>query len=170
MHKQLSSSKSGVAKDQLIFIIICSVALAVAAVTLVKFVAGDKRTVASEWQCLDCGKEFTTKSATPPVKCPACGGEAVRLGYRTCPECGEKVLVYRIRMPETPEGAGGPGGPPGMMPMQPMDMQFRIENPDGTYGWSDWISGSSPQMQQMYADISCPKCGASLSMTGRTRR
>ena len=170
MNKQLSSSKPGVAKDQLIFIIICSVALAVAAVTLVGSLTGKGKTTAGEWQCLDCGKEFTVKSVTQPVSCPSCGGEAVRLGYRTCSECGEKVLVYRIRMPETPEGAGGPGGPLGMMPMQPMDMQFRIENPDGTYGWSDWISGSSPQMQMMYAGLICPKCGESLSMPGRSRR
>ena len=160
MNKQLSSSRSGMAKDQLIFIIICSVALAMAAITLVKLFAGDQKTVTGEWQCLDCGKEFTVKSviSLPPIKCPACGGEAVRLVYRACPKCSEKVLVYRVRVPETPEGAGGPGGPPG-----PKDVQFRIANPEGTYGWSDWISISGPhQMLQMSADVTCPKCGASL--------
>jgi len=170
LSKSSRGSRPGVAKDQLIFIIICSIALLVAAVTLVHFFTGGKKTMASDWQCLECSKEFTLKKAfTPPVKCPACGGEAVRLGYRICPECGEKVLAYRIRMSEQAQGPGGPGMPPGMMGpmMQPMDMQFRIKKEDGSYEWTPWISGAAPQAQQMFGNLTCPKCGQSLSVAGR---
>ena len=171
LSKSSHGSRPGVAKDQLIFIIICSVALAVAAVTLVHFFTGSKKVPASQWQCLECGKEFTLKKAfTPPVKCTKCGGEAVRLGYRTCEKCGEKVLAYRIRMSGQAQAPGGPGGPPGMGPMQPMDMQFRIQQADGSYDWTPWMSSASPQVQQMYANLTCPKCGESLSVMGRSSR
>lgn len=170
---QASNSRAGVAKDQLIFIIICSVALAVAAVALLTFFSGGgRKTVASEWQCLDCDKTFTLKQTQPGAVTCKCGGEAACLVYRDCASCNKKVLVYRVRMPEQPEGAGGPGGPPGMgmMGMAPTEMQFRIQLEDGTYDWSDWMSSASPELQQVLANMLCPECGQSMSSTPGGRR
>ena len=167
-----SISRRGVAKDQLIFIIICSVALAVAAVAMVtSFTGGGKKTRAGEWQCLDCDKTFSAKSTGGAAVTCKCGGEAARLVSRLCPSCDKKVLVYRIRMPEQPEGAGGPGGPPGMgmMGMAPSEMQIRIQLEDGTYGWSDWISSASPQLQQVFVNMPCPECGQSMTPSGGRR-
>ncbi|NIA07138.1 MAG: hypothetical protein GWP14_05805 [Actinobacteria bacterium] len=159
-----SGLRPGVAKDQLIFIIICSVALAVAAVTMVRFFTGGSRVPSSQWQCLDCGKEFTVKKITAqPVKCPKCGGEAARLGYRTCPACGEKVLVLRVRVSGQAPGGGPAGGPPGLGMMSPMEIQYRVRQEDGTYVWTPWMFAGSPQAQQVDSSLICPKCGERLS-------
>lgn len=173
-----SGSRPGVAKDQLIFIIICSVALAVAAVTLVSFFTRGSRSVRpSQWQCVDanCGHEFTMKKmVAPPVKCPKCGGEAVRLSYRTCPSCGEKVLVCRMQISGQGPGGGPIGGPPGpgmMGMMQPMNLQYWVKQADGSYAWTPWMLGGSPQAMQMDQSLTCTKCGKSLSpLVNRPRR
>lgn len=152
--------RPGVAKDQLIFIIICSVALAVAAVTMVSFfTGGSKKTQPSQWQCLEHGHEFTIKKmAMPPIKCPKCDGEAVRLDYRTCQACGEKVLVARMRlMPQTPGG---------VLP-QPWHIQYWVKQEDGSYAWTPWMFGGSPQDMQVEQSLVCTKCGESLYSLSR---
>jgi DNA-directed RNA polymerase subunit RPC12/RpoP len=175
-HRRLrgSGSRPGVAKDQLIFIIICSVALAVAAVALVQFFRGGSKVRPSSWQCLDanCGHEFTRKKPMSPlVECSKCGGTAAMLRYRPCPACGERVLVGRMRVSgQIP--AGGPGGPGGlggrgMAMMQPMDIQYRIQQDDGTYIWTLWVPAGSPQSMQMEQSLVCPKCGEGISYLRR---
>ena len=148
-----AGARTGIAKDQLIFIIICAVALTVAAVTLVHSFSSRSKVRPSTWQCVDCGKEFK-KVAQPPVECPKCGGVAERLGYRACGACGKKVLYCRMHIQSPPEGAAGPaGGLPGprMLPgiMQPVSMQYWVKQEDGSFAWSQWMLVSSPQAQQM---------------------
>ena len=161
-----TSSVRGVAKDQLIFIIVCAVALAVAGVALVRFLGGDSRKVtASNWQCVDCNHEFRMKKIVrPPIECSKCGGQAVRLSHRTCPKCKAQVLVWRIRVPGNRAG-GGPGAAPamGMMGLPPMEVQYWLKQSDGNYAWSDWMPAGSPQARQIDANLKCTECGVNMS-------
>ncbi|NIA07748.1 MAG: hypothetical protein GWP14_08990 [Actinobacteria bacterium] len=110
-----------------------------------KFGAGD-------WQCLQCGRTFSMEiTELPPIECPKCGGEAVKLRYHRCQACGKKVVISRLRLTEKgqaqreamrkqAEAAGGSAaGPPGPM-MPPMESQYRLKQSDGGYGWSPWVS------------------------------
>ena len=152
--------RAGMAKDQLIFIIICAVAVTVATVTLVRSFSPGSKVRPGAWQCVACDNEFEA-AASPPPKCPKCGGRAVRLVYRDCRSCGKKVLVCRIHVPEAPEGATGPGGgPPGLgMMMQPMPMQYWVKQEDGSFAWSSMVMGGSPQAIQLERSLICPECG-----------
>ena len=158
-----SAWRAGIAKDQLIFIIICSAAAAVAAVSLVVSMGG-KPTPTVEWQCISCNYEFSNKSAElPPIECPKCGEQAAQLTYRPCPKCEKPVLTARSRL--TTQGQAkrdaSSGGRAGRLPME---TQFWIKQADGTYKWSEWISMSSPQVIQQYdSRLQCPEDGASLS-------
>ena len=176
--------RSGMAKDQLVFIIVCSVALVVAALTIVHFFTGGSRgsVASSTWQCLDCNHEFTLKTTEdPPIKCEKCGGQAVRVGYVTCRSCKERVPIYRIRLTaesqdareargKEPE-AGGPVDS-GFVPImvKAMEIQCWVEQADGSYGWTDWIP--APAAAQLQSQMTCPKCGAPLSgkPSGRGKR
>ena len=186
--------RSGVAKDKLVFIIICSAALLVAAVTLVMFFTGTSRRGirSTSWQCLKCGDEFTKKTSQyPPIECPTCGGEAVRLVYRECPNCGVKVLCNRVRLSEQgqarlaaileqqakTDGAPVPqdsGRTPGMMPVFDLDtqMQYRVKQADGSYAWTDWVAAmSSPQQaMQLRSSMRCPECDALVFAPSQRRR
>lgn len=179
--------RAGVAKDQLIFIIICSAALAVAAVTLVHFFTGSSpKLIATSWQCLNCDNEFSKKTSEhPPIECPKCGGEAVRVIYRKCPNCGAKVMSNRIRLSERgkaqrdammkqAESTDQPVAARPMMKM-PMDMetQYWIKQADGSYGWTDWLGAMSPQLAiQLENNMRCSECDALMfprsSRTGRS--
>ena len=153
------------ARDQLVFLVICGVAVVVAAVAVVHyFSGGSSKIVATKWQCLNCDREFKMKKfVAPPIECPKCDGQAVRLVYRTCPKCKAKVLASRVQR----IGGAGAGGAPGMggpMGMPPMQAQFWLKQPDGSYGWSDWMSLASPQARQIHDGFKCTECGASLSV------
>ena len=156
--------RAGVAKDKLIFIIICSVAMAVAAVTLVHFFTGKFTRPPGEWQCLKCDYEFSKKiTDMPPIYCPKCGGPAARLYYRICPKCKKENVESRIRL--TAEGEamvaqhGGPG--PGYAPAS--EIQYRVKQSDGSYAWTEWMPRTSLQAQQIYLyNLVCTKCGANL--------
>lgn len=173
--------RAGVAKDQLIFIIICSAALLVAAVTMVRFFTGSskKGATAISWQCLSCGDEFSKKtSERPPIECPKCGGEAVQVSYRKCPSCGAKVMCNRLRLSERgqaqrdamkkqAEATGRPvaavSGPMMMMPMD-MEIQYRLKQADGSFAWTDWMpaAGSSQRAVQLQNYMRCTECDALL--------
>ena len=167
--------RSGVAKDKLIFIIICSVALAVAAVTLVRFFTGGSvKHFDITWQCLDCNYEFNKKKdELPPIPCEKCGGQAVRAIYRDCPACGKKVLSFRMRLTEQAqaqreamrkqaEAAGKPISSPLEFMMLPMDMQYWVKQPDGNFGWTAWMPARSPEAIQTQRDLRCSNCDALL--------
>lgn len=181
--------RNAVAKDQLIFIIICSAALAVAAVTLVHFFMGSaKKTHIASWQCLKCDDEFTKKTSEyPPIDCPKCDGEAVRVSYRECPGCGKNIMCYRLRlsaqgkaqrdaMLKQAESTGQPVARMGpMMAMSmAMEVQYRIKQADGSYGWTDWLDAMGPPQQrlQFQSSMRCPECDALLfpqpSRSGRS--
>ncbi len=199
MNKQMDSSldkrtlykfappglRAGVAKDQLIFIIICSVAIAVAVVALVySFTTG--KTVATGWQCLDCNKEFVLKtSEMPPIECPKCGGQTVRLNYRQCPECGTENLISRVRLTEQSQverekiKAGGTqqeGGPPSMfgpistMMMLPVEVQYWHKQADESYGWTPWMDAGTLAAIQFEGSLSCSECGARLTVGPRSSK
>ena len=177
------SSRSGMAKEQLIFIIICSAAMGVAIVTIAihMWSGGSGARRAASWQCLKCNAEFTKKSTEmPPIACEKCDGQAVMLSRRACPKCEEEVLVSRMRMTEqgkarheamkSQRDGGGPPMPPGMgMPGGlPTEMQLWVRGTDGNYAWTGWIP--SLAAGQYYSSLTCEKCGASLSrQRGKSR-
>ena len=159
-----SAWRAGIAKDQLIFIIICSAAAAVAAVSLVVSMS-DKPPPTVQWQCISCNYEFSNRSVErPPIECPKCGEQAAKLTYRPCPKCGKSVLTARSRL--TTQGqarrdASSGGRAAGRLPME---TQFWIKQADGTYKWSEWIPASAPQLRKQYASrLQCPEDGTSLS-------
>ena len=167
--------RAGVAKDKLIFIIICSAALAFAAATLVYSVFKPRtKHFDVTWQCLACNNEFDLKTdEQPPIPCPKCGGQAVRVIYRDCPACGKKVLSFRLRLTEQAQAQrkatrkqGGAAGKPGALPFElmrpPMDIQYWVKQPDSSLGWTAWMLGGSPQAMQTQSDLRCSKCGAPL--------
>ena len=150
--------RAGLAKDKLILIIVCVVALSVAAFVLVRMSSPSAQIPRGSWQCLGCDRSFNMKTThRPPFLCPECGDEAVRLSYRTCPKCGQKVLVCRLRPANRPKT--------GMFP--PMDIQFWLKQDDGSYGWTLWIDASSPQVQEIERGLRCSKCGADLSSSAK---
>lgn len=173
--------RSGMTKDQLIFVIICSAALLVAAVTLVHFFVGSSRkdSIDTEWHCLACGNDFGKKTkkpafgGAPSANCPKCGGEAARVVYRKCPNCGEEVQWYRLRSSKTghaqEEGMGGQSQPTsqpmvrGAQAMVPdTEIQFRVKLADGSYGWTDWMNSMGAQQKAVQKDMHCSECGALL--------
>ncbi len=167
--------RCGMAKDQLIFIIICSAALLVAAVTLVHYFTGTSEKDIKTWQCLKCSYKFTKKTSEyPPIECPKCGGDAAGTVYRDCPECGKRVLCYRLRLSAQVQAqrdammkqAESSGQPASMGPMMnpDMDIQYWIKQADGSYGWTDWmnIMASPQQVQELQKTLRCSECDALL--------
>jgi len=157
--------RTGIAKDKLIFIIICVVAMTVAAVTLVHTFSGGVKVAPSLWQCADedCAKKSTTKGGIATAECPKCGGKAHRLGYRVCPACDKKVLYCRM---ELPEGAAGPDGGSPRLPIggrQVVYLQYWVKQEDGSFGWSShWMLAGSPEAMEIYRKLVCHECGAGL--------
>ena len=168
--------RAGMAKDQLIFVIICSAAIAVAVITMVFMFSGGSsgRMGVSQWQCLntDCGNEFSNDTqGLSPVKCEKCGGQAASVNRRKCPACEENVLVSRMRLAEQgqaqyqniKESSGQMRAMPVMPGMElPMEIQFWMQQADGSYGWTDWIFAAGPQSGQVSSSLTCPKCNAPL--------
>ena len=178
--------RAGIAKDQLIFTIICSAAIAVAVVALVYSLTRSK-VPTTPWQCLDCNYELSMATTEmPPIKCRKCGGQAVRLNYRICPECGKQNLINRVRLTEQSqakreeiEAAGGrqeqdrrPSmiGPVATIMMLPKECQYWTKQTDGSYGWTPWISAGSPAAIQCERKPPCSECGAGLTFGSGTSR
>ena len=176
---------AGMAKDQLIFVIICSVAIGVAVVTMAftRFSGRSGGGIGlSQWQCLnpDCGYEFSKNTRErSPIECEKCGGQAVRLSRHKCPECGEDVLVSRMRLTEQGQAqyqnVKESSGQMPVMPMGPgmglpMESQFWVPQADGSYGWTDWVFMAGPQSGQVFSSPKCPKCSAPLYGRRRRRR
>ena len=171
------------AKDKLVFIIICAVALALAAVTVVLFFTGGPvKRLDTTWQCLDCNYDFSKKTnELPPIPCPKCGGQAVRVTYRDCPSCGKKVLRLRIRLTEEAQAqreamqkqAETTGQPTVPMMIPPTDVQYWVKQPDGKFGWTAWMLAVSPEAIQTQRDVRCSNCDAllfpSASRSGNSR-
>ena len=168
---------AGMAKDKLIFIIICSAAIGVAVVTAVFTLfpgrPGD-RIRPSQWQCLDpdCGHEFSKKTKEySPVECEKCAGPTASVNRLKCPECGENVLVSRTRLTERGEAlyrdrkeSSGqtPALPMGPGMSLPMESQFWVQQADGSYGWTDWFFAGGSQSREILSSQKCSKCSAPL--------
>ena len=175
--------RAGMAKDKLIFVIICSAAITVAVVTMAFTLFSGRsggRIGPSQWQCLnpDCGYEFSKHiRERSPIECEKCDGQAVRVNRRKCPECEEDVLVSRMRLTEQGQAQyQNMKESSGQMPVIPMgpgmdlpaEMQFWAQQADGSFGWTDWIFSGDPQIGQVFSSLKCPKCSAPLY--GRSRR
>lgn len=162
--------RAGIARDQLIFVIICLAATAVAIIALVIFFMPARTQATSvDWQCLECNYKFNIKTTGPitAVHCPKCSGQAVAVRYGKCPHCGKHVPMYRCRMSETEQEQGlnmpGVSGPLGMHTQRvPEVIQYWIGQADGSYGWSRWMGTTDPQIGQARADSRCPQCRAKL--------
>lgn len=166
-------------RDQLIFIVICSLAVSVAVVAMVLFFTGGPKVRAAKWQCLQGGHEFRSATSDyPPIDCPKGDGEAVELLYEKCRQCKEKTLVARIRLTaqalaqrdtawKQAEEAGKPHKPTKDghslgRSAPPMDAQYWIKQADGSFAWSPWVEISSPQAAQLRAVLQCTHCGAGI--------
>jgi len=162
--------RAGMARDRLIFIIICVVAIAVAGVTMAISLLPARAKIRSvDWQCLECNHEFSTKTsgAMTPVYCPKCSGQTVGVRYGKCPHCGKQVPMYRFRVRQTEQeqGLAVPGVPGPLetrMQVVPGEIQYWIRQADGSYGWSRWMGMTDPQISQFRADSRCPQCEAKL--------
>ena len=144
--------RAGVAKDKLIFIIICSVALAVAVVVMTFYFKDDPWNPTGGWLCLECNHQFDKPHTEgQPVYCPECGEEAASLLFHRCPKCDEKNVIGRVRFPQQ-GGDAVPGA------AQTEQAQFRLKE-FGT--WTDWMPPWTP-VQRANPDMECTKCGAKL--------
>ncbi len=166
---------AGMAKDKLIFVIICSAAIAIAVVTMAFTLFPGKsgsRIGPSPWQCLDCGHEFSKETIEhSSIECEKCAGQAVIVNRRKCPECGEDVLVSRMRLTEQGEALyRDRKESSGEMPIMlmgpgmglPMESQFWVQQADGSYGWTDWFFAGGPQSRDILSSQECPECSAPL--------
>ncbi len=160
--------RAGIAKDKLVFIIICSAAVAVALVTMLTYLlSGPKLGAPVPWQCVDCDYEFSSRTVTlPPIDCSKCGGQAVRTYYRSCPGCKKEVILHRQRRSSQDQAQPAfiPGRPGGSLAME---FQYWHKQPDDSYAWSDWLHPLSPPALQIKADLQCPYCGAKLNPSAR---
>ena len=168
--------RPGMARDQTIFISICSAAILVAAVALVFFVRSQSSTpFVGDWQCLQCGQSFDSKSLLPgPIDCPKCPGEAVKLIDKECPKCGKTSLVSQMRLTQSAQKEFAnyqashaeelaAGQFPKIVFRLPMEARYRIALPEGKSSWHEqWLFTGSDQAQQIRADQRCPHCQAPL--------
>ena len=138
------------------------------------------------WQCLECDDIFKEKtSELPPIDCPkGHPGQAVALYYATCPECGKKVPESRWRLTERGKAQEeamrklqeeGEFRPPPMALMgmgAAREIQYWVQQSDGSYGWTDWISAVDPRTGMILSALTCEECQALLhpSQAGRSSR
>lgn len=170
-----SARSTGLARNELLFVIICSAAVVVAVLAVVGFFAGQRGTpFVGDWQCLNCEHTFSSNTQEmPPIACPECKGPAVRLIYSSCPNCRRKVAAQRISL--TSQGQAQrkvlrsqyPQGPAQelylmQVGMLPTESQYWVRSPEAGDGWTEWILAASPRTLQMRQEILCPKCGVRL--------
>ena len=163
---------AGAMDNKTVFIIICVVAIGVAVIALGSFFWGGSGSgfgKTPNWQCLKCDYKFFDPTVDePPIECPKCQGEAVRLSYRTCAKCRKKTLVSRIRLTEEAatryrELKAQGRAPVGMQMIGwPRETQLRVQQADGSYGWTDWMPANAPEVREIRAGMTCPKCGENL--------
>ena len=168
----------GIARDKLIFIIICSAAIGVAILAMASYLysRGSANQEKKVWQCLECEYEFTKiTTEMPPIDCPkGHPGQAARLGYRECPTCGKKIVLSRVRLTEggrvqyeamqaqaNQTDAAAPGAVSPEMSL-PQEIQFRYKKDDGSYAWTEWRSADFRDMRDIFESLTCSECGAKL--------
>ena len=172
--------RSGMAKDKLIFIIICSAAIGVAVITIASSLLPRGMAARVErWQCRECGNIFKERTfESPPIECPKCSGQAATLRYRTCPQCGQEIVVSRWRLTEegkaqeeaarkAQEEAGGPPGPwvmppPPMGKAPPVEVQYWAQQSDDSYAWTNWLNIMDPRVAMISSALKCEECHALL--------
>ena len=170
-HATVTLLAPGKITDKQVFIIICSAAIAVAAVVLGGFFMGGPRLGAvPNWECLECGHKFFQggqKPPLPPIDCPeGHRGQAVMLGYRICPDCHTRILYSRMRLTkeyaERIQQLRDQGYEPTAQETVdwPREVQFRLLDTDDQ--WTDWVLWRSPEASKIQATLKCPKCGRAL--------
>ena len=172
-----SGLRTGMARDKLIFIIICSLGIGVAVIVLAVHLF-PRNIVAAQsgrWQCLECDHTFKKEtSELPPIECPKCGQDAVGLTYRTCPQCGKKTVVSHwslteqgkaeeeaTRRQEEETGTQQPRLRP-LVAELPIAVQYWAQQTDGSYGWTDWMNKADPMSRMVHAALTCDKCQSPL--------
>ena len=166
------SFRRGKITDKQVFIIICTAAILVAAITLGNFFLGSGLRLKSvpNWECLECGHKFSQSGQRlplPPIDCPqGHKGQAVMLGYRVCPDCYTQILYSRTRLTKEFAEEVQRLRDQGYEPTEqeavnwPREVQFRLLDTDDQ--WTNWVIWRSPEAVQIQADMKCPQCGASL--------
>lgn len=150
-----------------------AVAACVGALLLVIYVARStfsNKPYRAEWQCLECEHEFASSNLKhPPMPCPRCGGEAIKLLLRTCPHCGEQVAWARTILTKASqkkrdeihkrvaEGDMSAVGGFGVLVL-PMEARYPQLQSDGSIGWSPWVPIGSDEGQKVLAESPCPQC------------
>ena len=160
--------RAGMARDRLIFVIICSVAIGVALVTVVLTIfSGPEAGAGTTWQCLQCDREFTIRTLQmPPIDCRKCDGQAVRTYYRSCPACRKRTILHRQR--RTGQGPSGQEYSPGKPGSSgPMEFQYWVRQSDDSYAWSDWMQPLSARALRIKAGLRCQHCDAKLNPDSR---
>ena len=96
------------------------------------------------------------------------GGEAARVVYRKCPNCGEEVQYYRLRLSKTERAQEEAMAEQTQSKRQPVvqgpmvletEIQFRVKLPDGSYGWTDWMNSMGAQQKAVQENMTCSECG-----------
>ena len=150
-----------------------AIAVCVAALLLVVYVArstfGNKN-YSADWVCLRCRHEFSSPNLKhPPMPCPRCDGEAVKLRFRRCPHCKATVAWARARLTAESQkkrdqihkqiAAGDTSsiGSLGIL-ILPMTAQYPQKQSDGSVDWSPWVHADSPEGRKVLAESPCPRC------------
>ena len=168
--------RPGLARDQTIFITVCSIAILVAVLALASFVrSGSSTPFVGDWQCLECGRTFASKTLMPgPIDCPTCSGQAVKLIYVNCPQCGRRVLTCQMRLTEPAQREFdsyqaahseelAAGRFPKIVFRLPMQARYRIRQPDDSYRWDEeWLYTESERAQELRSEIKCSHRGTQL--------
>ena len=123
-----------------------------------------------DWVCLRCAHDYSSSNLKhPPMPCPRCGGEAVKLRFRDCPHCDRKVAWVRMRLTResrkkrdeihkrVAEGDASAIPSIGVLVL-PMEAQYPQLQGDGTIDWSPWVLASSHEGQEVLAASPCPRC------------
>ncbi len=123
-----------------------------------------------KWVCLACEHDFSSSNTkNPPMPCPRCAGEAVKLRFRHCPHCGEKVAWARMRLTEESQAQRDrvnkriAEGDRSAVPMTgvlmlPIEAQYPQQQSDGSIGWSPWVPVNAQQAGKALSRSPCPIC------------
>ena len=167
---------AGMSRRELIVTVVCLAVIASAGVFITSYLVGGE-SFEGNWQCLQCEHTFSRKTyEPPPIACPKCGGQAVNLIYRKCPDCGKKNLVWRLRLTEAAQAhltELKSRSPNGFVDLEvigklPNELQYRLRQSDGTSTWTQqWFSPASPEAEDVRAALKCSKCGVRLFKSRR---
>ena len=131
-----------------------------------------------DWVCLRCEHEYSSSNLKhPPMPCPRCGGEAVKLRFRRCQHCNSKVAWVRMRLTKAGQQKRGEihqriaDGDMSAIPsfgvlILPMEAQYPQSQSDGSIDWSPWVLADSHEGQMVLTESPCPRCKVVMTPLG----